>query len=145
MFLSTGLTNARTEGTNRLIKQMKRPRLPEPGQLPAPSTVALHPAHPPIVSEEPNGARLKIEEPEKQPGYRPVSVFYPSATLPVHPTALGRALLAFCPAGTTDAVIAKGLRPYTQHTITSPDRLRRALAVTRLTRVAVTRFEPPGA
>ena len=35
----------------------------------------------------------------------------------------------------------RGLRPYTQHTVTSPDRFRRALAVTRLTRVAVTRWE----
>ncbi len=35
----------------------------------------------------------------------------------------------------------RGLRPYTQHTITSPERFRRALAVTRLTRVAVTRWE----
>ena len=37
--------------------------------------------------------------------------------------------------------IMRGLRPYTAHTVTSPDRFRRALAVTRLTRVAVTRFE----
>ena len=37
--------------------------------------------------------------------------------------------------------IIRGLRPYTAHTVTSPDRLRRALAVTRLTRVAVTRWE----
>jgi DNA-binding IclR family transcriptional regulator len=35
----------------------------------------------------------------------------------------------------------KGLRAYTPRTVTSPDRFRRALAVTRLTRVAVTRFE----
>ena len=35
----------------------------------------------------------------------------------------------------------RGLRPYTRHTVTSPDRFRRALAVTRLTRVAVTRWE----
>jgi DNA-binding IclR family transcriptional regulator len=89
---------------------------------------------------------LEVAYIEKQPGYRPVSAFCRSATLPAHPTALGRAMLAFCPADTVDAVIARGLRPYTQHTITSPDRLRQALAVTRLTRVAVTRFElEPGA
>jgi len=35
----------------------------------------------------------------------------------------------------------RGLRPYTAHTTTSPDRFRRALAVTRLTHVAVTRYE----
>jgi hypothetical protein len=34
-------------------------RNPESGELPAPSTNALHPAHPPIVSEEPDGARLR--------------------------------------------------------------------------------------
>ena len=28
---------------------------------PAPSTVALHPANPPIVSEEPDGARLSLD------------------------------------------------------------------------------------
>ena len=60
VFLTTGLTNARTEGTNRLIKQVKRA---DSGfrnrELPTPSTVALHPAHPPIVSEETDGARLR--------------------------------------------------------------------------------------
>jgi DNA-binding IclR family transcriptional regulator len=35
----------------------------------------------------------------------------------------------------------RGLRAYTSHTVTSPDRFRRALGVTRLTRVAVTRWE----
>jgi DNA-binding IclR family transcriptional regulator len=37
--------------------------------------------------------------------------------------------------------ILRGLRSYTPHTVTAPDRFRRALAVVRLTRVAVTRFE----
>jgi DNA-binding IclR family transcriptional regulator len=78
---------------------------------------------------------------EKQPGHRPVSAFSPAATLPAHPTALGRALLAFSPADLVDAAVARGLRPYTPHTITSADRFRRALAVTRLTRVAVARWE----
>jgi hypothetical protein len=65
MFLSTELTNARTEGTNRLIKQVKRAAMwvQRPGQLPPPSTVALHPARPPIVSEETDGARLTSESP----------------------------------------------------------------------------------
>ena len=78
---------------------------------------------------------------EKQPGHRPVSSFCPTAMLPAHPLALGRALLAFSSLDTVDAVIAGGLRPYTRQTITSPDRFRRALTVTRLTRVAVTRWE----
>ena len=78
---------------------------------------------------------------EKQPGHRPVSCFSAAATLPAHPTALGRALLAFSGADLIEATLARGLRPYTPHTVTSPDRFRRALAVTRLSRVAVTRWE----
>ena len=84
---------------------------------------------------------LKVSYMEKHPGHGPVSGFNPAATLPVHPTALGRVLLAFSPPGVVDMTIMRGLRPYTAHTVTSPDRFRRALAVTRLTRVAVTRFE----
>jgi DNA-binding IclR family transcriptional regulator len=59
----------------------------------------------------------------------------------VHPTALGRALLAFAPPSLVELTFLRGLRAFTPHTITAPDRLRRALAVVRLTRVAVTRFE----
>src|SRR3954447_12809213 len=84
---------------------------------------------------------LEVSYIEKQPGHGPVTSFNPAATLPAHPTALGRALLAFSPPGVVDMTIMRGLRPYTAHTVTSPDRFRRALAVTRLTRVAVTRFE----
>jgi DNA-binding IclR family transcriptional regulator len=84
---------------------------------------------------------LEVSYIEKVPGPRPVTAFAPAATLPAHPTALGRALLAFGPAGAVEMTITRGLRPYTPYTVTSPDRLRRALAVTRLTRVAVTRWE----
>jgi DNA-binding IclR family transcriptional regulator len=84
---------------------------------------------------------LQVAYIEKQPGPRPATSFCAAATLPAHPTALGRALLAFSPASTVEMTIMKGLRPYTSHTLTSPDRFRRALAVTRLTRVAVTRGE----
>ena len=78
---------------------------------------------------------------EKQPGHRPVSSFCPTAMLPAHPLALGRALLAFSSVDAVDSVINGGLRAYTRQTITAPDRFRRALTVTRLTRVAVTRWE----
>jgi DNA-binding IclR family transcriptional regulator len=78
---------------------------------------------------------------EKVPGSSPVTTFSPTATLPAHPTALGRALLAFCPASTVEMAITRGLRPYTTHTVTSPDLFRQALADTRLTRVAITRRE----
>ncbi|WP_369135178.1 IclR family transcriptional regulator [Modestobacter sp. I12A-02662] len=84
---------------------------------------------------------LEVGYIEKQPGPRPVSSFTPAATLPVHPTAVGRALLAFAPPSLVELTILRGLRAYTPHTITAPDRLRRALAVVRLTRVAVTSFE----
>jgi DNA-binding IclR family transcriptional regulator len=84
---------------------------------------------------------LEVAYIEKQPGQRPVTAFSAAATLPAHPTALGRALLAFSPASTVEMTIMRGLRPYTAHTVTSPDRFRRALAVTRLTRVAMTRRE----
>ena len=38
-------------------------------------------------------------------------------------------------------VIVKGLKSYTPYPLTKPDRLRRALAVTRLSRIAVSRWE----
>ncbi|MGE3286548.1 MAG: IclR family transcriptional regulator [Pseudonocardia sp.] len=84
---------------------------------------------------------LEVAYIEKQPGLRPVSTFHPAAMLPAHPTALGRALLAFASASTVELTIMRGLRPYTPYTVTAPDRFRRALAVARLTRVAVTRRE----
>jgi len=84
---------------------------------------------------------LEVAYIEKQPGPRPVSGFVPAATLPAHATALGRALLAFAPSSTVEMIIMRGLRAYTPSTITSPDRFRRALAVTRVTHVAATRFE----
>ena len=78
---------------------------------------------------------------EKSPGPHPTSAFCVAATLPAHATAVGRALLAFSPPRTVEMIIGRGLRPFTPHTVTSPERFRRALAVTRLTRVAVTRWE----
>jgi DNA-binding IclR family transcriptional regulator len=84
---------------------------------------------------------LEVAYIEKQPGPRPVSSFMPAATLPIHPTALGRALLAFAPASLIEMTILRGLRSFTPFTVTTPERFRRALAVVRLTRVAVTRFE----
>ena len=84
---------------------------------------------------------LRVAYISKQPGPKPASQFSAAATLPVHPTALGRALLAFAPASLTEAVIRNGLRQYTRHTITSPERFRRAVTIARLTRVAVTRRE----
>ena len=78
---------------------------------------------------------------EKEPGDRPVPVAFGSDTVPLHATAMGRALLAFAPSGLLDAVIEHGLDRYTDYTTTEPDELRHALAVIRLTRVAVCRRE----
>jgi DNA-binding IclR family transcriptional regulator len=86
-------------------------------------------------------AGLDVAYIEKRPDQRPVTSFTPAATLPAHPTALGRALLAFAGHDQVEATITRGLRPYTPHTITAPDRFRRALTITRLTRTAVTRGE----
>jgi DNA-binding IclR family transcriptional regulator len=78
---------------------------------------------------------------EKLPGSRPVSMFYEAVTAPAHATAMGKALLAFSPPRTVELVVRRGLERYTPYTLTTPERLRRALAVTRLTRVAVCRRE----
>ena len=61
VFLTTGLTNARTEGTNRLIKQVKRAACGFRNRENYRRRVRLHCTrqHPPIVSEETDGARLK--------------------------------------------------------------------------------------
>jgi DNA-binding IclR family transcriptional regulator len=84
---------------------------------------------------------LEVAYIQKQPGPSPTTSFCAAATLPAHATAVGRALLAYAPSRTVEMTIISGLRAYTAHTVTSPDRLRRALSVARLTRVAVTRWE----
>ena len=91
--------------------------------------------------------QLEVAYVAKCPGHQPVSAFSPTATRPpAHPTALGprsgRALLAFSPpAAMAEMTIERGLRPYTTQTVTSPQQFRRALAIVRLTRAAVTRHE----
>ena len=84
---------------------------------------------------------LEVAYIQKEPGPRPATSFSAAATLPSHATAVGRVLLAFSSPRTVEMTILQGLRPYTAHTLTSPDRFRRALAVVRLARVAVTRWE----
>ncbi len=59
--LVAGLANARTEGTSRLVKQVRRAacgfRNRENHRT---SAVALHPAHPPFVSEETGSTPLSV-------------------------------------------------------------------------------------
>jgi DNA-binding IclR family transcriptional regulator len=78
---------------------------------------------------------------EKSASHSPVSSFREDDVQPFHATAMGKALLAFSPPEVVDAVIAQGLERYTPYTLTTPDRLRRALSVIRLTRVALCRWE----
>ena len=78
---------------------------------------------------------------EKRCDHSPVTTFAQTPRLPGHATALGKALLAFSPAETVDAVIGGGLDGYTQNTVTDPEQLRRCLASIRLTRVAIARWE----
>jgi DNA-binding IclR family transcriptional regulator len=84
---------------------------------------------------------LEVAYIEKGPGHQPVSTFSSAARLPAHATALGKALLAFSDRRVVDLIVARGLKPYTPYTLTAPDRFRRALAMARLNRVAVARWE----
>lgn len=61
--------------------------------------------------------------------------------LPLHPTGVGKVLLAFAQDDLVDRVVARGLVSYTPHTITDPNALRRDLAATRTRGYAVTRDE----
>jgi len=78
---------------------------------------------------------------EKRCDHSPVTTFAQTPRLPLHATALGKALLAFCPADVVDAIIGDGLKTYTPNTLTDPELLRRSLASIRLTKVAISRWE----
>ena len=78
---------------------------------------------------------------EKAVGHRPVSSFACNQPLPAHATAMGKALLAFSPPELVDGLLERGLEKFTPYTLTTADRLRRTLAVVRLTRVALSRWE----
>jgi DNA-binding IclR family transcriptional regulator len=84
---------------------------------------------------------LEVAFIEKVAGQHGLHSYCGAAALPAHATALGKALLAFSPPGTVEQVIARGLRRYTAYTLTTADRLRRALAETRLGCVALSRWE----
>jgi len=78
---------------------------------------------------------------EKPRGRRPVTTFAQHATVPAHATAMGKALLAFSAPALVDMFLGRGLTAYTPFTLTAPDRFRRALAMARLSRLAVARWE----
>jgi DNA-binding IclR family transcriptional regulator len=78
---------------------------------------------------------------EKPRGRRPISTFARGNSLPAHATAMGKALLAFSAPALVDMFLSRGLTAFTPFTLTAPDRFRRALAMTRLSRLAVARWE----
>jgi DNA-binding IclR family transcriptional regulator len=59
--------------------------------------------------------------------------------LPAHATAIGKALLAFSPTSVVDRVLAEGLRP--ADAAPSPDKIRQALSLIRLTQIATAHDE----
>ena len=100
--------------TRLLATAGTHPRRPLPRRTPAPHdrhrrllstqhrrTRPLRPGRPQRRHQKPRPARrparLDVAYIEKHPGPRPATAFTPAATLPAHPTALGRALLAFSP------------------------------------------------
>ncbi len=61
--------------------------------------------------------------------------------LPLHCTALGKAMLAFSPLALSDQIIQRGLAAVTERSITSVATFRRELAAVRTTRLAFDREE----
>jgi DNA-binding IclR family transcriptional regulator len=74
---------------------------------------------------------LEISYIEKSPGYTPVTSFGPAARLPLHATALGKALLAFAPTKTLRLATSGCLAAHTRHTLTRTDQLLDALHTVR--------------
>jgi IclR family acetate operon transcriptional repressor len=85
-----------------------------------------------FLSEE-----LEVEYVQKDSLYNPVTKASAAARLPVHATALGKALLAFSPPAIVEAVLARRMTRYTAYTITDPQLLHAAFRTIRATRLAV--------
>ncbi len=84
---------------------------------------------------------LRVVYAEARPGAAPPTS-YTGVLLPAHATALGRALLAFCPAGLVDEIVAAGQAGAGRGPISNPEALRRSLAIIRVTHVAMVLGEP---
>jgi DNA-binding IclR family transcriptional regulator len=81
---------------------------------------------------------LEVAYIEKGTGSEPGSLFPNSARLPLHATAMGKALLAFGPRSRAQVVAGAELTRYTPRTLTCPSRLHDALHWTRTHGFAVT-------
>ncbi len=77
---------------------------------------------------------------EGSPRAEPPTRFSADATLPVHATALGKALLAFAPRETVER-ITRHLTAYTPQTLTQPEQVYREIRLARLVGVALDRGE----
>jgi DNA-binding IclR family transcriptional regulator len=84
---------------------------------------------------------LEVAYIERLPGHRPVSTFSAAARLPVHATALGRAMLAFAPPQVVRMLLTPSLPAFTPATPTTADQLHRALQCVRLHGMATSRGE----
>jgi DNA-binding IclR family transcriptional regulator len=80
---------------------------------------------------------LEVAYIEKRPGPFPGTSFPNRARLPVHASALGKALLAHAPGSLVHVVLAPDLPCYTPRTIVSGDQLLRALHLARVKGFAV--------
>lgn len=70
-------------------------------------------------------------------GHTPTEVTPLAPAPPAHATAIGKALLAFSPTSVVDSALAERLRP--SDTGPSPDKIRQALSLIRLTQIATAR------
>ncbi|MDT0352550.1 IclR family transcriptional regulator [Pseudonocardia charpentierae] len=139
-----GLLDRDEEGRYRLGSQLRGPDVDE---LTAANELSLRNRIAPVMEElfRATGAPvrggwlagLEVAYVEKVLARAPVTQPCPAAQLPPHATALGKTLMAFSPTRVADAVIARGLRPYTRSTITRPERLRWAFRIIRATRIAL--------
>ena len=84
---------------------------------------------------------LEISYVEKVPGVVRGTSFPNTARLPLHATALGKALLAFLRPVVVRLVIAQGLSSYTPHTVIRADQLQSALQQARMRGFAISAGE----
>ena len=84
---------------------------------------------------------LEISYVEKVPGLVCGTSFPNTARLPLHATALGKALLAFLRPVVVRLVIAQGLSSYTPHTVIRADQLQYALQQARMRGFAISAGE----